>query len=120
MPLEFLVLQMIPQLFVGIPVWGVFGQVKNMQSVLAVDEGDGLLGSVRWGLIHDNNQVAPFVMPQHLGKEVDYLCRGDAFVVEPKDKPAATGDSGHGGNAASQSRHRLLRSLGARSPIPIQ
>ena len=108
MPFEFLVFQMIPQLFVRIPIRGVLGQMENMQSALAVDEGNGLLGRMRWGLIHDNNQMAMFVVTQHLGKKVDYLCGGDAFFVEPKDKPPTTGDCRHGGNAASQSRYRLF------------
>ena len=116
MPFEFLMLQMIPYLFVGIPVWRILRQVEDVQSVLAVDESIGLFGHVRRCLIHDNNQVSPLVMLQHLGKELDHLLGSDAFLMEPEDKLSSTGNGRHCGNAAALARNSLLWGLAARSP----
>jgi len=71
MGFQFLVLQVVPDLFVRIPVGRVFRQVEHMKARLLSDEGSGFLRGVRWRLIHDDNQVAARVMSQHLLEKVD-------------------------------------------------
>src|SRR5574340_1058534 len=90
--------------------------MKDMKAGLAGYECDSLLGSMRWCLIHDNNQVTATMMPQHLRKEVDYLVRGDAFVMEPEDQSPTGRDGRHGRNATPFSRDPLFRRVAARSP----
>lgn len=84
--------QMVPHLFIGVPVGRVFRQVKDMQTRLALDERLRLLRDMRRRLIHHHDQVAATVMPQHLLQKLNHLGRGDPLIVQPEDQLPAAGD----------------------------
>jgi hypothetical protein len=83
--LELVVFEMIPDLFVGVPVRRVLRKIENVQAILAGDESLGLLGNVRRGLIHDHDKMASKMMAQHLPEELDDLRGGNPFLVEAKE-----------------------------------
>ena len=68
-----LVFQMVPDIFVGIPVWRVFWQMKNVKSSLTINEGCGFLGRVRRVLIHGDGKMAVAIMHKHLIEECNDL-----------------------------------------------
>ena len=90
--------------------------MKDMEAGLIGNERLCLLGGVGRGLIHDHNQVAATMIPQHLRKKVDYLVGGNALVMEPEDQSPTRGNGGHGRNATPFSRHPLFRRLTTGSP----
>jgi hypothetical protein len=64
MAFEFLMLQMIPNFLIGVPIRRVSRKMKNMQPPLPLDESGGLVGRMRWGLIHHYHQVTAWMVLQ--------------------------------------------------------
>ena len=58
MALKFVVFQVVPHLFVRVPVWRIRRKIKYMETSLAFDIRLGLLRCMRPGLIHHHDKVA--------------------------------------------------------------
>jgi hypothetical protein len=111
MPLELLVLKVIPDFLVGIPVWRVLGKMEDMKPGLRLYELGCLFGCMGRCLVHDDHQMPLPMVLKHLRKKVHDLLRRDPFVVESEDKTAATCDRRHGRNGATLSGNCLFRRL---------
>src|SRR5215472_12723268 len=111
MTFEFLMLQMVPNLFVRVPVWRVCRQVEHVESRLGFDVARSLLGYMGWRLIHHHHQMTPRMMPQHLSEKVYDFSRRNALVVQPEYQLAAARDRRHGRYRPSLARDPLLGRL---------
>src|SRR6516165_11479520 len=116
MALEFLMLQMIPDLLIRVPVRGILGQMEHVQPGPAGNVVHRLVRDVRWSLIHNNDQVPLAVMLQHLPQEADHLLRRDPLFMKLKDQPTTTIDRRHGRYPASLPRDLLTRGLPSGCP----
>src|SRR5579872_788378 len=113
---ELLMLEMTPDLLVGIPIRRILRKVEDMQAPLVFYEVLGSLRSMWWSLIHHYNQMPSRMMLQHLLEELDYLGGCDPLVERSKQQVTSTADGRHRGNAAALARHPNRRCLAARCP----
>ena len=79
MALQLVMFQVVPNLFVRIPVWRITWKMKHMEALLAVDIRVGLFRCMRRSLIHHHDKVTTGMMLQHLSEEIDYFTRRNAL-----------------------------------------
>ncbi len=101
--------EMVPHLFVRIPIRRVFGEPKHVKSVLRVNVGLGLLGGMWWRLIHHNYRVTSGMMAEHLSQEIDYFVGCDSLLMQSKDQLATMRDGRHCRYSSARACHTLLR-----------
>jgi hypothetical protein len=114
--LEFLVLEVVPDLLIGILVRRVRRQVEDMKPPLTGDKRRCLLGGMGRSLIHHYHQVPSPMLAEQLPKKLDHFHRGDAFVVQPEQQPALNIDGGHDRHRTTLACNLLLGSLATGRP----
>lgn len=116
MSLPFLVLPLVPCLFIRVPSWRALWHMEDRESRLAGDLGLGCLRNVRRRLIHPYYQLSSRMMPQPWPQEIHGLGRRDSFFVQPKEHLAAARDGRQRRYTTAFAGYALLRRWPTRCP----